>query len=507
MIARWLNRPASARFVTLAVAVAWTAAFILWYADYRSFFAICDHDPGGALRADQLVAEGARPGVDFFYYYGFLPLLVARAFFAIAPRSPAGLLALAAIIAAVQGAGLRSILAALQPTRLGVLLFALALHHAPMPSAPTYMLEAALLIWVVALRLRGKTTAAVALAAAGTFVKVSMSTVFLAELVGLVALEAVRLRTMRPLKALVAAPVAFVAGALLCRLAFGPGVLSATMDPTAGAAVYKANDYGFLRQGLAIWWPGSHSMNYYLGDVMGPWLLGSIALLVAVVPSSLRLLTTAWHGAADAPDPRDEVRAMCAFANLAFIAVFFGPWIYMYSWLVIVGVTPWLARARLTEGTYAADASTATSAAWLAIGALLVTSAKAQLKSFVSFAREPRAQIGAVTMPLDEAADWNETLALGHSVGRGRVAVLGKFANFRMADPSLAEGRFWAMMKGMRPTPSDETELGAIRESDAILVTQFDYDDLTHIAEFGPVAARSERLRTGKYFLLLRTPH
>src|ERR1019366_7184740 len=98
--------------------------FVVLRADYASFFLICNHDPGAALRTDEIVAAGSRPGTDFFYYYGPLPILLCRAFFFVFGRSPVALLALIGILTAFFFAGLASIVTTFEPTRFGVILVA-----------------------------------------------------------------------------------------------------------------------------------------------------------------------------------------------------------------------------------------------------------------------------------------------------------------------------------------------------------------------------------------------
>src|SRR4051794_22254967 len=61
-------------------------------------------DAGATLTLDRLVADGQRPGVDFVYLYGLLPIAVGRAWFAVWGATPyafaAGtLVAMAATIA------------------------------------------------------------------------------------------------------------------------------------------------------------------------------------------------------------------------------------------------------------------------------------------------------------------------------------------------------------------------------------------------------------------------
>jgi hypothetical protein len=502
-----IERPATRRFVALTVGLAWIVSWVLWNADFRSFFSICDHDPGAALRVDEIVAQGARPGIDFFYYYGFLPIAVTRAFFSVFGRSPTSLLLLNFVAGSVYCAGLASTVAAFRPTRLGAVLVALGVQHTIAPGVPTHVMESAMLVWAVNLRVQGKSTPALALAVVTTFVKISMATVISAELVGLVTLDAIRLRSARPLRPLWAVPAALGAGAAIGALMLGGGAVATTMNPGAGAGVYRAYDMGFLRAGLNMWYPRGHAIGWYVGGVMGPWLFGTAALSITMVPSLLRLMDSGLRGAGD-PGPgvqADEVRSICGFANLALIAVFFGPWVYDYTWIVLVGATPWLARARLSYAGDSTRLGTSTRpAAWLALAAWLLLSAKSVLTDFTRFVRETRIQVGQVTMPSDEAHEWQAMMSVARSIGKGEIGVLGRVSNFRAADQSLQQGPYWMMIKGMRRTSSVDGELRLLRSTDTFILSKFDYDDIVSIPEFRRVVEASTKLLDGKYFLLLR---
>ena len=136
-----LDRPATIRFIAISLAIAWFGTFILWRCDYRFFYFICDLDPGAALGTDEAISLGARPGTDFFYYYGLLPVFVSHLFFGVFGRSPLSLLALISLISCFSYAGLTRTISAFRPTRLGALLIAIGAGQASWQITPMYAME------------------------------------------------------------------------------------------------------------------------------------------------------------------------------------------------------------------------------------------------------------------------------------------------------------------------------------------------------------------------------
>ena len=130
----------------------------------------------------------------------------------------------------------------------------------------------------MALRVRGRSAPALALATVGLFVKMSMAAVIVAELAALSVLDAVRTRRTRPLLALLTVPVVFGTGAGLCVAWLGKPALLASFDARAGVAVYRAYNLGFLREGRLFWHPAGHNLGWYLGSIAGPWCLPASAL-------------------------------------------------------------------------------------------------------------------------------------------------------------------------------------------------------------------------------------
>src|SRR6185369_15494220 len=118
--------PATTRFLAIALAVVWFGSFALAHREYDSFYNACNHDLGAVLRLDEVITQGFRPGTDFFYYYGLLPVGTAHAFFSVVSRVPGSLLVLMFVLSCLLFVSATWAIAAFCPTRLGALLLAIA---------------------------------------------------------------------------------------------------------------------------------------------------------------------------------------------------------------------------------------------------------------------------------------------------------------------------------------------------------------------------------------------
>jgi len=508
-----LDRPATARFLAIALAVVWFASFAaaVCRREYRSFDGVCNHDLGAVLRVDEVIAQGFRPGIDFFYYYGLLPLAVCHAFFGVVGRSPISLILLMFVLSSLLYVGVAWVMMAFHPTRLGALLLAIAAGHVTNHLAPTHAMEAAVLVGAIGLRLRGHSLGAIALATIGLFTKMSMATVLLGGFAGLIVLDALRTRRIQPLSALLAFPVVFGVGAGLSIAWLGAPAFAGGFDARAGAAIYRAWNLGFLREGRGFWHPAGHNLNWYLGSIAGPWCLGSLVLLFLAIRGVVRLLRATIHREAhNGTLMSEELYALAGFGNLAFVVGFYGPSLYVlnYAWLLLIGFAPIIGPARLGVGDQADDSllQAVRRLGWLPLGVFLLLSQVNTLKAVLASARTPRVTVGQVTMPLSQADELAATLALGHSVGGGVVTAIGHTANFGLVDPTIRQGHYWMLVHGMPKTKALEETLELAKSSDVVLVTKPDYPTLRLISEFKPLLENSERLHDGKHFLLLRSP-
>src|SRR5262245_59039016 len=74
------------------------ATYVIRLPRTASFIDFAFGDPGSTLKVDTLVAEGYRPGIEFGYPYGLLPVAVGRVWFHVFGRTPTAYLAATAVL-------------------------------------------------------------------------------------------------------------------------------------------------------------------------------------------------------------------------------------------------------------------------------------------------------------------------------------------------------------------------------------------------------------------------
>jgi len=354
-------------------------------------------DSGADLVIPTLTARGLRPGVDFGYIYGLLPLALNRAWFAAAGATPAAcrLAKLACELALAWG--LARYAKALRVGAAGAALIAAALPDMVQGPAAVlvHALEPALLVNALALQARGRRGGALALATACLFVKPSMAYIY-----GLVLLAAIFAdggrRCWRAL-----APAAALGLALAAGLAalYGVGPLLRTLAPGAGAEVYRQGGYGFFRgAGRAFWLiPGGGLRDYFRYEV-GSWLIGTAALAAAGVFTLASMVRRRRSTRAD------EMVITCAGLHTAFVVAFFGhraSWVYYYP-VWALGLAAVSARGR--RGT----------ALVMVLSGLVLLGGKVKTQTAARLWRTdaPSAQTWGLWASPAERSEWEQVRAL-----------------------------------------------------------------------------------------------
>ena len=303
-------------------------------------YGFCDN--GANLTLQYLVSHGLTPTLDFGYHYGLLPILIGRVWFAIVGRTPIGYQALMIGCDLVIVAAIARIAATLRFGATSLALTAITIGFAVRASYPSLAqgLEAALLSCALAEQTAGKHSRALAFASAAAFAKPSMGYVYAAVLI---AFAWRNLRgenvVIQALRDIVPAVVTSIVIAATLTMFYGWTALVHTVMPLGGAAAYRALHYGFFSEsGRQFWNPHDLPWLYYVVDVAGFWIVGTLFLTGSGLAAIFYLAT-------DANEPefevrRNEVIATCAVLHLAFIMLFFGnqwSWIY-YAYFLTVGV-------------------------------------------------------------------------------------------------------------------------------------------------------------------------
>lgn len=254
-------------------------------------------DAGGNLTAPFLLQQGYRPVIDFGYIYGLLPLLVDRLWLDLAGASPFACIVLVTACNLLVGWALARFAVSLGLGAAGIFFIAATLPFAIQANYPsiTHALEAALLANGLAEQAAGRRATALALATGACLTKPSMGYVYGTLLLGF---EALYLWKHRPVDTLVVGfvkriAVAAVTGitvAVVLVSTFGTLPLVRTLLPTGGIKVYKAMHHGFFEDGRNFWYfPGVH-VGYYVGTVVGFWLLGTLWLIAGGAGSLWRMV-------------------------------------------------------------------------------------------------------------------------------------------------------------------------------------------------------------------------
>lgn len=286
------------------------------------------YDPGSALRADALVAQGLKPGVDFGFSYGLVPLLIGRGWLGAFGRTPVSYLAYMAVMQLAIGASLAYLVAALRLRWWSFVSLLLALPIAIMPTYLhfTHPLEVTLIVLALALQARGRFAWALVVLTACVFVKPSMALIF-----GAIVTAQILWLQRGIVKQLWPAAATGAALAVLLLWIFGGASLLATTVPVGASQSYREANFGFFTGiGRLFWWPESPSVGYYLLTPAGIWLAATLVMLVMM-----------WRS-----HPTRTSLATITALHLAFMGLFFGypgSWQY-YAYLPMLGLAIVLAQ-------------------------------------------------------------------------------------------------------------------------------------------------------------------
>ena len=312
-------------FAVLAVAVFLAATAWNWPTrmGFRGHFF---GDPGANLAVQDLIRRGLRPTIDFVYQYGLLALLFGRAWFALLGASPLSFQVSAIVFGLWMIASLTRIVRDRKIGPSGAALLLVGLPFFVPSSQPNFAhgLESALLCQALAEQSRGRRATALALATAAVFAKPSLGFVY-----GLILLLATlgSLRDRRSVRALLGreglGPAIATGLILLAVLAAVYGVvpLVRTVIPTAGMANYRAANFGFFRGvGRLFWNPPGVTAGYYVGTVVGFWIVGSLTLMAAGLAAARRLFADRGGAPlATGSGSAAEMVATCALLHATFV--------------------------------------------------------------------------------------------------------------------------------------------------------------------------------------------
>ncbi len=217
-------------------------------------------DRGANLTIQYLLSRGYRPGLDFGYPYGLLPLAVGRVWFALFGLTPVACWIAFLVCELMTAVGIARFSAALQLGWSGIAVIFAAMPVAVQPGYPNlaHALEAAFIANALAEQAADRLPRALALTTAAVFSKPSMG-YFYGLLIAILLLHnwwrqpGARLahltRTMLP---------AAIAGLSLSAVLAGMYGISPLLHqflPTTGMRLYRASHFGFLSAGKTMLHP------------------------------------------------------------------------------------------------------------------------------------------------------------------------------------------------------------------------------------------------------------
>jgi hypothetical protein len=455
-VERYAARP-TARLLILAAA--FLAIFAASWPIVVSFDLWVLKDRGSFLNLDYLVDQHLRIGVDAYYSYGLLPVLVQRVLFAAFGRGYWPIVG-CTVATLLLNAVLWARVAAHLPDRKVGLVAGVALS--PILICVNYNLPYAFvdltIMFALLFVLERRLDLAMAVSALGWLSVPSLPLVLTGLLFVLIVAEwwlggerspAVLARRLGP------GIGTFVVAVALLGAVFGTRSVLATVLPISGAAHYRSVHYG-LGQLFVFLHPGGHRLTYYyLSDRAGWWITSTLALFVLSIWAARDIVRER------SLDPRKTVILLCGIVQAVFIFVAYGSASahVIYDPVLALGVLLGLCCLPLktVEGPLLA-----------AFLGLAVLGDWAQVRQTVSAWRQT--QPASETLGLYAAPAWTREWVdvLARSATQ-RLLLLSYATGAHHYFPTVETADSWFLQPGQM-LPADETRLLAkVRRADVIV--------------------------------------
>ena len=308
-------------------------------------------DWGANLTVQVLLDQGMRPGQDFYYPYGLLPLAVGRLWYGVLGRTPMAYLSAIAVCQVLTGVAIARFCTSNWVGRGGVAVAIIATPILVPPTHPnlSHAMETVLLAFALAEQARGCRSRALLLATLAVLSKPSLA--YPSGLVILAGIAAELGRNPHPIVPRIArmlgpAAVVGLGSLLLLPLWFGVEAVHRTLFPFQAASIHQEVGYGFFYgSGRRFWQPIGAGPGHYLGTVRGFWLASSLILCIGGAIAFLRLLRGKSKGKAR---DGDESILSCAVLHALFVGFFFASefsWVY-YGFVLLMGLSGIAGRLR-----------------------------------------------------------------------------------------------------------------------------------------------------------------
>jgi len=311
-------------------------------------------DRGSFLNLDYLLDQHLRLGVDTYYAYGLLPVLVQHVLFAAFGRGPLPLIGLHFLYVLLMAGAWAMILQRL-PDRRFWLLSAVAM--VPIiawvnPNLP-YVLVQLSLLFSIALVLAGRFSLALAVSAIGCWSVPTVTLLFSGLVLGLIAFDWWKRgdRSWYALaRAIVPGALAYALIGLSLAAIFGWRSVLATALPTQGMSFYKAVDFGMFTTLKIFLFPDAaqlphgSALRYYVFDRATWWMLSTLLLVIFTAHGAVRLLKERQMR------PAYAAVVLCGAVQLSFAVLAYGtpPQHIIYDPILLAGAV--IGLAGLSQG-------------------------------------------------------------------------------------------------------------------------------------------------------------
>ena len=482
MLATLTNRLPSAtnRNVFWTILLVMALLYALCWPQERSLDLWVFKDRGSLLNLDAMLDEHLRLGVDAFYCYGLLPVLIQRVLFQVFGRGAWPLIGLHVAYMLLMAAVWTMIVRRLsQP----LLWTAVVLPLVPIilwvnPNLP-YVLVQLSMMFGLAFALRGQLRIALAISAVGCWSVPTVTLLFSAALLAAIFLHwwATPTRSVRSLvHELAPGAAAYLGLGLMLAAYFGWQSVLATALPLQGMAFYKSVHYGmftslkiFLHPGYAPFWKWS-PVRYYLCDRATWWVVGTLMLFGFTASALYRSIKQRTP-----PTANDLVVLLCAVIHVAFITLAYGnPTQHIiYDLIIAAGVVVGLAR--LAAGPLRNGL----------LGVFVVVTLMSHLNligymNWLWHTTRPQPDMANFYVHEDFRSEWSDVLALS---AEHKVFMLSYGTGMQNYFPSVKVPPIWTVQLGEVFDSDKARLLDGMRSADIVVedltgpLTLFDTDD------------------------------
>ena len=425
-------------------------------------------DRGSSLNLDYLLSMGLRPGVDVYYSYGLLPVLLQHCVFAMFGRGYWPMLMLTFVYYGLAAAFWSCLIAPLAQARTFLCAFIVLIPLVLWinPNLPYCLVLGSMLgsfICVLGKRL----DVALAVSTVGVFSVPSLSIVLVALLVSLILYEewiASDRSARRTLLMLSYGFVTFICLAGLLVAVFGWQSLLSTLLPLKGAQFYKEIHYGFLSTGMEFLFPAKAGILHFFLAPPAWWIVSSALLLGFGIVASANIFRR--HSLR----PPETVVLICAILHFVFVLLAYGPaeQHVIYDPLLAAGVLLGIAtmvRRNLRVSLLVVFAG------------LALLSHVHQVRATSNAWRNWRVSDATAGLYADSTwiADWSKILSLA---SRQHLLLLSYGTGVHHYFPSVESPQVWFMQVGQLSSADRERVLSQMKAAEVLV------EDLS-----GPTAA------------------